>query len=63
MTEYPKMDKTAELPKDAQPYPQEPCPRPQDGKIILAMDDDGNIFNMGTSPMLYMVDDPTVEED
>ena len=57
----PKLDKTGVLPDEATPFEQMPFPIVPDGKIMLAMDGEGNIFNLGVDPTLYVVDKPESE--
>ena len=57
----PKLDKTGVLPDEATPYEQMPFPVVPEGKIMLAMDGEGNIFNLGVDPTLYVVDKPESE--
>ena len=59
--ELPKLDKTGVLPDDAEPFEQMPFPVVPDGKVMIAMDGEGNIFNLGVGPTLYVVDKPDSE--
>lgn len=58
--QYPKLDKVAKLPEEAELY-EYPYPCPPEGGLLLAMDDEGNVFNLGKKPALYVVEDPEAE--
>ena len=57
----PKMNTTGVLPDEAEMFDKMPFPRVPDGKVMLAVDDDGNVFNLGVVPALYVIDKPDSE--
>ncbi len=61
--DYPKMDCTGTMPESAELF--NPCAFPviPDGKVMLAMDKEGNVFNLGNDVALYVADIDQDDQD
>lgn len=65
--EYPKMDCTGVLPDNAELFEGSILAGgkviPPDGEVLLAMDKEGNVFNLGNDVTLYVADIDQDDQD